>query len=145
MIRSLILKRLGSEERALGVSLDYVRYILRTSLSSFLKFSLFMPLSKNRRSLPASPYSVGRIVATRDEDCGTCVQIEVNLAKKAGVPIAVLQAVSCQKPDWKPWHIASLFGAPWFATNTVQRHLSSSTNTRPPVSMCLPGSRGILS
>ena len=109
MIRSLILKRLDSEERALGVSLDYLRHIVRISLPSFFKFFLFMPLSKNRRSLPASPYSVGRIVATRDEDCGTCVQIEVNLAKKARVPLAVLQAVLQQKPEDLPEDLADVY------------------------------------
>ena len=99
MIRAFIRNRLSSEERSLGVSLDYLRDILDTSLRSFVKFALFMPLAQNRRALPVAPYFVARIVAARDEDCGTCVQVEVNLAKKAGVPIDDLRAVIVQTPE----------------------------------------------
>lgn len=93
MIRNLILKRLDKEERSLGESLDYVRHILRTSLPAFFKFALFTPLSQHRHKLPPTPYRVARILATQDEDCGTCVQIEVNLARRDGVPPEVIHAV----------------------------------------------------
>ena len=99
MVRHLILKRLDSAERSLGVSLDYLRHIVRTSLTAFLKFALFTPLAQHRRKLPAAPYRVARIVATRDEDCGTCVQIEVNLALKDGVPAAVIRAAVNNHPQ----------------------------------------------
>lgn len=93
MIRNLILRRLDKEECSLGESVDYVRHILRTSLPAFFKFALFTPLSQHRRKLPPTPYRVARIVATQDEDCGTCVQIEVNLARRDGVPAEVIHAV----------------------------------------------------
>ena len=93
MIRSIILKQLDREERTLGESLDYVRHILRSSLPAFFKFALFTPLSKHRRKLPPEPYRVARIVATQNEDCGTCVQIEVNLARNDGVHDDVIRAV----------------------------------------------------
>lgn len=99
MIRKLILKRLEKEERSLGGSLDYVRHILRTSLPAFFKFALFTPLSQHRRKLPHAPYRVARIVATQDEDCGTCVQIEVNLARQDGVPADVVKAVLNNRPE----------------------------------------------
>ena len=94
MLRQLILKRLDAAERKLGgVSVDYLRHVARTSLPAFFKFSLFMPLAAHRRKLPADAYHVARLVATRHEDCGTCVQIEVNLARQAGVPADLLRAV----------------------------------------------------
>lgn len=99
MIRKLILKRLDTEERSLGESLDYVRHIVRTSLPAFIKFALFTPLSQHRRKLPSAPYRVARILATQDEDCGTCVQIEVNLARKDGVPADVVHAVLNNRPE----------------------------------------------
>ena len=85
MLRRLILRKLGTEERRMGVSLDYLRHILGTSFKSFFVFTKIMPISNHRRKLPVEPYYVARLVATRDEDCGTCVQIEVNLAKEEGV------------------------------------------------------------
>ncbi len=93
MLRTLISKKLDSEERRLGVPLDYLRHMLRVSLRSFWTFTRILPISEHRRALPAAPYSIARMVATRDADCGTCLQIEVNLALAAGVDRALLRAV----------------------------------------------------
>lgn len=117
MIRKLILKRLDKEERSLGESLDYVRHLVRTSLPAFFKFALFTPLSQHRRKLPPAPYRVARIVATRDEDCGTCVQIEVNLARKDGVPADVIRAVLNNRPEDLTRELADVYR---FAKSVVE-------------------------
>ena len=109
MLSKLILRRLDAEELALGASLDYVRYIVRSSRSAFFKFALFMPLAKYRRKLPAAPYHVARIVATRDEDCGTCVQIEVNLARQDGVSAETLRAVLADSPEQLTTELAEVY------------------------------------
>jgi hypothetical protein len=109
MIRRLILFKLASEERKLGESLDYVRHILRTSLGAFLKFIKIMPLAQYRRILPLGPYYVAQLVATRDEDCGTCVQIEVNLAIKDGVDPGIIQLVLDCRPDELPDDLADVY------------------------------------
>jgi alkylhydroperoxidase family enzyme len=93
MLRWLINRRLNAAERDLGAPVDYLRHIARVSLRAFFKFVKIMPLAQYRRKLPAPLYHAARLVATQHEDCGTCVQIEVNLAKKAGVSPALLQAV----------------------------------------------------
>jgi alkylhydroperoxidase family enzyme len=110
MIRNLILKRLDKEERSLGESVDYVRHIVRSSLPAFFKFALFTPLSKHRHKLPPTPYRVARIIATQDEDCGTCVQIEVNLARKEGVPADVIRAVLNNRPEDLTPELAEVYG-----------------------------------
>jgi alkylhydroperoxidase family enzyme len=109
MIRRLILLKLASEEKKLGESLDYARHILRVSLGSFFKFMMVMPLTQHRRVLPPGPYHVARLVATRDEDCGTCVQIEVNLAKKARLDPHVIQLVLDCRPDDLPDDLADAY------------------------------------
>ena len=98
MLRSLILKKLDKVEIQLGGSMDYARHIVRVSLRAFFKFVKIMPIAQYRRSLPHDALYVARIVATRDEDCGGCVQIEVNLARQAGVSVEVLQAVLDGQP-----------------------------------------------
>ena len=108
MLRKLILKQLDRQERALGESLDYARHIARTSLPAFFKFALFTPLARHRRKLPAAAYRVARIVATRDEDCGTCVQIEVNLARRDGVPAGVIRATLADRLDDLPPELADV-------------------------------------
>jgi len=99
MIRFLVERKLAAAERELGGSLDYVRHILRASLGSFFKFTRLLGLAEHRRALPPAPFRVARIVAARDEDCGTCVQIEVNLARREGVDPAVLQSVLAGRPE----------------------------------------------
>lgn len=99
MIKSILAAQLTRQEQSFGVSLDYVRHILRTSFASFFKFGLFMPLAQHRKKLPADAFAVARIVTTRDEDCGTCVQLEVNQARGQGVTTEIIQAVLDNSPD----------------------------------------------
>lgn len=87
MIKRIIHSRIAKMEQRLGGKLDYVRHIVDTSLPSFLRFVRIQPLSEYRRKLPLAPYYVARLAAARDADCGTCVQIEANLAKGEGMEI----------------------------------------------------------
>ena len=110
MLRRLILKQLDTQERKLGgVSLDYLRHVARTSLPAFFKFALFTPLAAHRRALPADAYHVARLAATQHEDCGTCVQIEVNLARVQGVAPEVLRAAVGRRPDELPAPLADAY------------------------------------
>jgi len=92
MLRRLILGRIAAAEKAFGVPLDYCRFIVRTSLRASMKFAKFLAVDEYRRVLPAGPCYVARIVALQHDDCGTCVQMAVNQAKKAGVSAEVLRA-----------------------------------------------------
>src|SRR6516164_2632647 len=102
MLRRLILGRIAAAEKDLGVPLEYCRFIVRVSLRASFKFAKFLAVDEYRRVLPPSPCYVARIVAVRDEDCGTCVHIAVNQAKRAGVPAEVLRAVLDGKADVLP-------------------------------------------
>jgi alkylhydroperoxidase family enzyme len=99
MLRWLIEKKILAAEKRLGAPADYMRHILRVSLPAFFKFVKILPLAEYRRKCPIDAFHVARLVATRDEDCGTCVQIEVNLARHDGVPADVLQAVLASRPE----------------------------------------------
>ena len=99
MIRRLILNRLDATERTLGESVDYMRHVVRVSLRAFLKFALFMPLAAHGKKLPRDLYYIACFVATRHEDCGTCVQITINMARRDGVPDNVLRALIAGHPD----------------------------------------------
>ena len=109
MLRYLILKKLDSVERRLGQPVDYLRHIVRTSLRSFFKFLKIMPISEYRRALPPDAWHVARIVATRDADCGTCVQIELNLAKEDRISPEILRAVIDGKPEQLSTELADVY------------------------------------
>jgi alkylhydroperoxidase family enzyme len=109
MLRRLILARIAAAEKDLGVPLEYCRYIVRVSLRASLKFAKFLAVDEYHRVLPPGPCYVARIVAVRDADCGTCVQIAVNQAKKAGLTDEVLRAVLCGKPGDLPEELSDAY------------------------------------
>lgn len=98
VIRWLIEKRLRAVEHEQGVSLAYLRHILRVSPPHFLKFMKMMPLARFRHALPPEAYHIARIVTASHEDCGTCLQMELHLAKQAGVSTAVIHTVVDENP-----------------------------------------------
>jgi alkylhydroperoxidase family enzyme len=109
MLRALISRRLDAEERRAGVPLDYVRFILRTSLRSFARYALFIPMSRHRQHLPRDAYHTARIAATQAEDCGSCLQIVVNLARRDGLDRAVIRAVLAGTADALPGDLADVY------------------------------------
>ncbi len=109
MLRALIGRKLDAEERRMGVPLDYLRHILRVSLRSFFTFARIVPISEHRKVLPPEPYYVARMVATRDADCGTCLQIEVNLARREGVAPELLRAVLDRETSALPAELAEVY------------------------------------
>ncbi|CAN5507389.1 hypothetical protein BH10PLA2_BH10PLA2_04700 [soil metagenome] len=93
MINQIINWRLTLAERRMGFSVEYLRYILSVSRKAFFAFVKIVPLSSYRRVLPLEALHVARLATLNFEDCGTCVQGEVNLAKRDGVDAAVIQSV----------------------------------------------------
>jgi alkylhydroperoxidase family enzyme len=105
----LVAGRLAAQERALGgVSLDYLRQLVRDAPGAFVAFARARPFLDHRGSLPADAHHVARIAATRAEDCGTCVQITVNVARQAGVAPAVVRAAALDRPHELPAHLAAV-------------------------------------
>lgn len=96
MLKRSILAGLGRAEKRLGLpgSMDYMREVVRGSTPLFLKFSLFLPLAAHRRRLPRDAYHAARITASRHQDCGTCVEVEVAEGLLGGVGAGLLQAVA---------------------------------------------------
>jgi alkylhydroperoxidase family enzyme len=109
MIHRLIEWRLRALEREVGGSADYLRHILRVSFGAFRAFMKFGALARYRRALPPEPCYVAQLVATRDEDCGACVQIVVNLARKHGVAPEILRAALADRPDDLPPDLADVY------------------------------------
>ncbi len=110
---------LARAERELGGSVDWMRHVLDASPRAFRRFLAFLWLAGYRRAAPADAWHVAALVATRGEDCGPCVQIALNLARKDGVPREVLLAVLEGRHDDLP---APLADAARFADAIVTRN-----------------------
>jgi alkylhydroperoxidase family enzyme len=92
MLRWLIHRKLNAEEKKLGESVDYIRHIVDVSPAAFLRFASILPFANSRKVLPKDAWFLAQIVALQHEDCGTCLQIGVNLARQSGVDPALIRA-----------------------------------------------------
>ena len=93
MLRWLLRHRLDAEEKKIGESVDYLRHVVDVSPTALLRFAAVVPFANSRKVLPADAWFAAQIVALQAEDCGTCLQIGVNLARQSGVDRALVQAV----------------------------------------------------
>lgn len=93
MLRKVLYYFIGKSEREMGGEFDYMRDIVAASPSQFIKFSKIFGIADQRLALPLDLYHIVRIIGAMSEDCGTCVQLEVDLAKKAGLPKEVLKDI----------------------------------------------------
>jgi len=77
MLRWLLHRKLNSEEKKLGESVDYLRHVVDVSPGAFLRFASILPFANSRKVLPKDAWFVAQLAAVEHEDCGTCVQITV--------------------------------------------------------------------
>jgi predicted nucleotidyltransferase len=92
MLRTIFNYLLTSGERQLGESVDWARYMLKTSIGATLKYFMFIPFSTHGRKASSNEITVARLISVKKESCGSCVQIEINLAKQFGVKREVIQS-----------------------------------------------------
>jgi alkylhydroperoxidase family enzyme len=109
MIRWLINWKLDGVERQLGQPVDYLRHMVKVSLRAFFKFVRIIPLAEYRRVLPVDACHVARLIASREADCGTCLQIAINMARKSGVGADVLRAVVERRVEDLPAELADVY------------------------------------
>lgn len=109
MIRALISNRLAASERRFGVSLDYIHHIARATLGGFRAFARILPISDYRKALPHDVRAVARLIATMDEDCGGCAQLELNEARRAGVAREIMSATITREPERLPAPLDAVF------------------------------------
>lgn len=108
MIRSFLHRKLDSEEKKLGESMEYLRHVVDVSPVAFLRFASIMPFANSRKALPADAWFVAQVVGSQKEDCGPCLQISVNLARQARVDPEVLRATLDRRFEDLPEDLAAV-------------------------------------
>lgn len=89
----MIQRILQALERRLGVSVDYLRHVARTSHIALLKILAFAPLAAHRGGTAPRLLLAARFLAVQREDCGTCLQIVIQQGQQDGVDRGSLQAL----------------------------------------------------
>lgn len=109
MIRWILFRILDRFETRLGASMDYLRHVVRVSPGAFMKFAKINGFAQYRRRLPVDAWSVAHIAASLSEDCGSCVQIAVNEARRAGLDAGVIRAAAEARADDLPESLGEVF------------------------------------
>lgn len=86
MLKAYAKKQLDQMEAHYDYNVDYMRFILDTDGTAFIKFMMFQSMSNYNKHLPAEIYFAATIRAALVDDCGPCIQLVVDMAVEAGVP-----------------------------------------------------------
>lgn len=97
MLKRFLERAIATEERKLGASLDYLREIAAVSTSGFIKVALLTLFTRHRKRLPRTAHHLAKVAVTRVADCGSSVQMAVNLALADGVPTNYIRAALAQE------------------------------------------------
>lgn len=73
--------------------MSYAQALLDTSRMAFMHYALMGMPAAYRQDVPRDAWYAVKMVAARQEDCGPCLQLVMNMARADGVPVAVCRAV----------------------------------------------------
>lgn len=86
-------RQMAAFEKKYGYDIGYGRDLLTFSRAGFWKFARLMPMAQHCEGVPKAAWHAAKIVGTRSEDCGPCVQLVVDMAREDGMPDDLVRAV----------------------------------------------------
>lgn len=93
MLSWILRRKLAAFEKENDYDMSYARELLDLGPGVLLRFHRATRLNEYRANLPLGAWFAAAILSVRAGDCGTCTQLMVNRARRAGVPGAHLQAL----------------------------------------------------
>jgi len=79
------LKGIDAFEKRYNYNSDFIRDMLHHSDGGFAVYSGFHPMAVYRDAMPVEEYYVAKIATMQTEDCGECLQLNVDFARESGV------------------------------------------------------------
>lgn len=129
MLKAYARKQLDQMEAHYDYNVDYMRFILDTDGTAFVKFMMFQSMSSYNKHLPPAIYSAATIRAALVDDCGPCIQLVVNMAIEAGVPENVVADIVAGRMRALPEDIALTVRF----TDLVMAHNPEADDLRPKI------------
>lgn len=99
MLKSLALWLVARTERDFRVSLDYLRDLYRISPRAFWKMGRARAFGMHRERAPEKAVLAAHLAAALHDDCGSCVQIVVNMGLKHGISPVDIKAMMAGRLD----------------------------------------------
>lgn len=93
LLKSIIDRRLMAMGRRYHYDIGYARDILQTGLRPFAVFCSTFVLANHRQVVPMEPWFIAKWVAVKQEDCGPCQQLVIDMGLEQGLSPALWDAV----------------------------------------------------
>src|SRR5262249_11363335 len=93
MIRWFLRRQITAFEQTWNYDSSYIREVLDADPRALWAFSKVMGFSRYRKDVPLAVYYAAKITGTMAEDCGPCTQLAIDMAVRAGVSAAEVQAI----------------------------------------------------
>lgn len=93
LLRPLVFWRLRGFERRYDYSMAYARDLFDASPKAFFQYAKLLDMAGFAQNCSPAMLTAVRFAATRQEDCGPCSQLMLDMGQEAGVPDAALQAL----------------------------------------------------
>jgi hypothetical protein len=101
MNKAQVIENIESFERQYNYDSGYIKEILDASEKGYQAYEGFLPMAHFINKCPADAYFVAKLVTMKTEDCGPCLQLNVTMAKEAGVDPEVIKAALGNGDDLK--------------------------------------------
>ncbi len=72
---------------------SYMRGMLKNNPKAYATFEAFLPMSVYIDKSPNDAIFVARLIAMKNEDCGACLELNIKMAKEAGVNTDIIKDV----------------------------------------------------
>ncbi len=109
LFKKLLHRMVGKFDAMTGVTSAHMHFIVDASVGAFVDLMMFMRLLKHREALPSDAAHLARILSTVGVDCGTCVQVNVNLALREGMRPEWITAALEHRPEALPPELREIY------------------------------------
>ncbi|MEY8800474.1 hypothetical protein AB9K35_09180 [Leisingera sp. XS_AS12] len=93
MLKKVLGLLVSAGEKRTGVNLDYAHQIAKTDFGLMVRYGKIFSFLDPNKNVSAEAYHTARLRGAIAADCGTCVEAEINLARKAGVSRDAITAI----------------------------------------------------
>jgi hypothetical protein len=99
-------RTISSFERQWNYDASYIHEMINADPRAVWMFQRAAGLGKYRKDVPLAALAAAGITAVRNEDCGPCTQLGVEMMERAGVDPQVLRAILTGDPSQMPGEVA---------------------------------------
>lgn len=84
-------ERIRDFGRHYDYDVSFLEELMEASPEAFRAFEAAMPMGRVRKAAPAEAVFIAKIAAMRAQDCGSCTELNVKMAREAGVAGPVIR------------------------------------------------------